>query len=84
MTGDLPCSPDCWQRRNGNPAGQFSPLAIARGWVGSSAPCPSPPLALDLTEIFRVFLVDRVVIGSTNRMQWHSGNSFEEAEIMGG
>ncbi|MFN4195425.1 MAG: type I-MYXAN CRISPR-associated endonuclease Cas1 [Thermosynechococcus sp.] len=37
----------------------------------------APPLALDLMEIFRVPLVDMVVIGSINRMQWNLDECFE-------
>ncbi|WJI29595.1 type I-MYXAN CRISPR-associated endonuclease Cas1 [Thermosynechococcus sp. B3] len=37
----------------------------------------APPLALDLMEIFRVPLVDMVVIGSINRMQWNFDECFE-------
>ncbi len=37
----------------------------------------APPLALDLIEIFRVPLVDMVVMGSVNRQQWHPQEDFE-------
>jgi CRISPR-associated protein Cas1 len=37
----------------------------------------APPLALDLMEIFRVPLVDLVVIGSINRSQWDAQADFE-------
>ena len=37
----------------------------------------APPLALDLMEIFRVPLVDMVVMGSVNRQQWHPQEDFE-------
>ncbi|MFN3360762.1 MAG: type I-MYXAN CRISPR-associated endonuclease Cas1 [Pseudanabaenaceae cyanobacterium] len=37
----------------------------------------APPLALDLMEIFRVPLVDMIVISSINRQQWHVKEDFE-------
>lgn len=37
----------------------------------------APPLALDLMEIFRVPLVDMVVLGSVNRCQWDCQVDFE-------
>lgn len=37
----------------------------------------APPLALDLMEIFRVPLVDLVVMGSMNRGQWDAKADFE-------
>ncbi|MEM9216303.1 MAG: type I-MYXAN CRISPR-associated endonuclease Cas1 [Cyanobacteria bacterium P01_F01_bin.150] len=37
----------------------------------------APPLALDLMEIFRVPLVDLVVMGSVNRNQWVVAEDFE-------
>ncbi|NBD17724.1 MAG: type I-MYXAN CRISPR-associated endonuclease Cas1 [Cyanobacteria bacterium] len=37
----------------------------------------APPLALDLMEIFRVPLVDLIVIGSINRKQWEVEADFE-------
>ncbi|NEQ95913.1 MAG: type I-MYXAN CRISPR-associated endonuclease Cas1 [Cyanothece sp. SIO2G6] len=37
----------------------------------------APPLALDLMEIFRVPLVDLVVMGSVNRNQWDTAADFE-------
>jgi CRISP-associated protein Cas1 len=35
------------------------------------------PLALDLMEIFRVPLVDMIVLASINRLQWHTQEDFE-------
>lgn len=37
----------------------------------------APPLALDLMEIFRVPLVDLVVMGAVNRNQWDTAADFE-------
>ena len=37
----------------------------------------APPLALDLMEIFRVPLVDMVVVSSINRKQWQPHEDFE-------
>ncbi|XFA74253.1 type I-MYXAN CRISPR-associated endonuclease Cas1 [Thermosynechococcaceae cyanobacterium Okahandja] len=37
----------------------------------------APPLALDLMEIFRVPLVNMLVVGSVNRMQWNPDTNFE-------
>jgi CRISP-associated protein Cas1 len=36
----------------------------------------APPLALDLMEIFRVPLVDAIVLGSINRLQWDVSADF--------
>ena len=37
----------------------------------------APPLALDLMEIFRVPLVDLIVVSSINRKQWEAETDFE-------
>ncbi|ELR97562.1 type I-MYXAN CRISPR-associated endonuclease Cas4/Cas1 [Gloeocapsa sp. PCC 73106] len=37
----------------------------------------APPLALDLMEIFRVLLVDMIVITSLNRQQWDESADFD-------